>query len=236
MAHELENLQKERRQMTANVAHELRTPLTNIRGYLEAIKDKILPPDNKNISMLYDQTLHLTNLVDDLRILSMVETESLSLKLGKGDLGKLIESSVQDFYPRSKVSGVKILLDIQNKESINKIFFDRTRMKQIIGNLLENALSYSSEGDEIKIVSKKGVDNQYEIKIIDEGLGIPENDLGKIFDEFFRVDKSRSRQTGGAGLGLAIVKKLVIAHKGTVTAESKINQGTTFTINLPLEQ
>ena len=236
MAHELENLQKERRQMTANVAHELRTPLTNIRGYLEAIKDKILPPDNKNISMLYDQTLHLTNLVDDLRILSMVETESLSLKLEKGDLGKLIESSVQDFYPRSKVSGVKILLDIQNKESMNKIFFDRTRMKQIIGNLLENALSYSSEGDEIKIVSKKGVDNQYEIKIIDEGLGIPENDLGKIFDEFFRVDKSRSRQTGGAGLGLAIVKKLVIAHKGTVTAESKINQGTTFTINLPLEQ
>ena len=233
MANELESLQKERRQMTANIAHELRTPLTNIRGYLEGIQDKVLKPNDENIDTLFNQTLHLNNLVDDLRVLSMIESGNLNLNLVEGDIVKIIEISTKDFYPRAKNSGVKINLELQNITEEKKIYFDDTRMRQIIANLIENAFSYNSENNEITIRSKIS-DNYYVIKIIDQGEGIPEKEVNKIFNEFYRVDKSRSKKTGGVGLGLSIVKSLIEAHNGEISVNSKINSGTTFTIKLPI--
>ena len=233
MANELESLQKERRQMTANIAHELRTPLTNIRGYLEGIQDKVLKPNDENIDTLFNQTLHLNNLVDDLRVLSMIESGNLNLNLVEGDIVKIIEISTKDFYPRAKNSGVKINLELQNISEKKKIYFDDTRMRQIIANLIENAFSYNSENNEITIRSKIS-DNYYVIKIIDQGEGIPEKEVNKIFNEFYRVDKSRSKKTGGVGLGLSIVKSLIEAHNGEISVNSKINSGTTFTIKLPI--
>ena len=233
MANELESLQKERRQMTANIAHELTTPLTNIRGYLEGIQDKVLKPNDENIDTLFNQTLHLNNLVDDLRVLSMIESGNLNLNLVEGDIVKIIEISTKDFYPRAKNSGVKINLELQNITEEKKIYFDDTRMRQIIANLIENAFSYNSENNEITIRSKIS-DNYYVIKIIDQGEGIPEKEVNKIFNEFYRVDKSRSKKTGGVGLGLSIVKSLIEAHNGEISVNSKINSGTTFTIKLPI--
>ena len=219
--------------MTANIAHELRTPLTNIRGYLEGIQDKVLKPNDENIDTLFNQTLHLNNLVDDLRVLSMIESGNLNLNLVEGDIVKIIEISTKDFYPRAKNSGVKINLELQNITEEKKIYFDDTRMRQIIANLIENAFSYNSENNEITIRSKIS-DNYYVIKIIDQGEGIPDEEINKIFNEFYRVDKSRSKKTGGVGLGLSIVKSLVEAHNGEISVSSKINSGTTFTIMLPI--
>ena len=176
MANELESLQKERRQMTANIAHELRTPLTNIRGYLEGIQDKVLKPNDENIDTIFNQTLHQNKLLDDLRVLSMIESGNLNLNLVEGDIVKIIEISTKDFYPRAKNSGVKINLELQNITEEKKIYFDDTRMRQIIANLIENAFSYNSENNEIKIRSKIS-DNYYVIKIIDLGEGIPEKEV-----------------------------------------------------------
>ena len=233
MITELESLQKERREMTAHIAHELRTPLTNIRGYLEGIKDQVIKPDKSTINIVHDQTIHLTKLVEDLRTLSMAEAESLDLDIKPGNLSDLIESSITDFSPRAKKDGVKIRSDAQNSLNMEHVRFDQTRMKQIIANLIENALSYSNRGDEIRIETNNSNSYTVEINVIDTGSGIPELELNKIFDQFFRVDKSRSRKTGGAGLGLTIVKKLVEAHGGTISVESKLGVGTKFRISLP---
>ena len=233
MITELESLQKERREMTAHIAHELRTPLTNIRGYLEGIKDQVIKPDKSTINIVHDQTIHLTKLVEDLRTLSMAEAESLDLDIKPGNLADLIESSITDFSPRAKKDGVKIRSDAQNSLNMEHVQFDQTRMKQIIANLIENALSYSNSGDEIIIETNNSNPYTVEINVIDTGSGIPELELDKIFDQFFRVDKSRSRKTGGAGLGLTIVKKLVDAHGGTISVESKLGTGTKFRISLP---
>jgi signal transduction histidine kinase len=233
MITELESLQKERREMTAHIAHELRTPLTNIRGYLEGIKDQVIKPDKSTINIVHGQTIHLTKLVEDLRTLSMAEAESLDLDIKPGDLAGLIESSINDFSPRANKDGVKIHSDVQNDINMEHVSFDETRMKQIIANLIENALSYSNSGDEITIEMSNSKPHTVEINVIDNGSGIPELELNKIFDQFFRVDKSRSRKTGGAGLGLTIVKKLVEAHGGTISVESKLGVGTKFRISLP---
>ncbi len=233
MITELESLQRERREMTAHIAHELRTPLTNIRGYLEGIKDQVIKPDKSTINTIHGQTIHLTKLVEDLRTLSMAEAESLDLDIKPGDLADLIESSITDFSPRAKKNGVKIHSDVQNSLDMEQVLFDQTRMKQIIANLIENSLSYSNSGDEITIETSNSNPHTIEINVIDNGSGIPELELDKIFNQFFRVDKSRSRKTGGAGLGLTIVKKLVEAHGGTISVESKLGVGTKFRISLP---
>ena len=230
MATDLESAAAQRRRMTADIAHELRTPLTNIQGYLEAIKDGVVAPDTETIDNLHTQTVHLSHLVDDLRLLSIAEAGALRLEIQPDSLESVVRESVASFGPRAAELGVSV--ELRFDAGLPLVRIDRTRMRQIIVNIIENALHYTASGGRIEIAARHegGV---VTLTISDTGRGIPAAELPKIFEEFYRVDPSRARATGGAGLGLTIVKRLVEAHGGTIAVESVPGEGTMFHITLP---
>ena len=235
MATELEDAETRRRRLTADIAHELRTPLTNIRGYLEAVKDGVVEPDDQTIGTLHQETLHLSALVDDLRLLAVADAGALKLEMLPDRVETVVESVSQAFKARSMESDVEMKFEIA--EGLPLVDIDRTRMTQIIQNLVENAIHHSPTSGEIVVrVDKSTAGDEVTIRVTDNGDGIPEDDIEHIFDQFYRVDTSRARVTGGAGLGLTIVKRLVDAHRGQIKVTSNPGTGSTFTVTLPASQ
>jgi signal transduction histidine kinase len=230
MASDLELAVVQRRQLTADVAHELRTPLTNIQGYLEAIKDGVVEPDEETIETLHTQTIHLSNLIEDLRILAIADAGALGLNKSHGSPGSVIEDSVAHFNQRAKERSINLSVTRSGIKTV--IDFDETRIRQIISNLVENALTHTPNNGQIEV----GISGNYdgiEILVSDSGIGISEADQPRVFDQFYRADQSRNRATGGAGLGLTIVKRLVDAHGGSISVSSEYGKGTTFKILIP---
>ena len=233
MATELEQTEANRRRLTADIAHELRTPLTNIRGYLEAIKDGVVKPEEGAIDTLHKETLHLSALVEDLRLLAVADAGTLHLELQPDRIDSVVESAVEPFMPRALEKSVE--LKLKGCDSLPLVMLDRTRMTQIVSNLLENALNHTSADGIVSVsLDISGSGEMVRLQVSDTGSGIPSEDVDKVFDEFFRVDASRTRGTGGAGLGLTIVKRLVDAHNGEISAESTLGDGSTFTVLLPI--
>ncbi|MDA1278611.1 MAG: ATP-binding protein [Chloroflexi bacterium] len=230
MAGDLELAVAQRRQLTADVAHELRTPLTNIQGYLEAIKDGVVAPDDETIGTLHSQTLHLANLIEDLRVLAVADAGALALNVSHGSPNQVIRDSVLSFNQRARDRDIDLSISESGEGTV--LDFDETRLRQIVTNLIENALTYTPKHGRIS-VEIKGSDTGLKISVADSGNGISAEDLPRIFDQFYRADPSRNRATGGAGLGLTIVKRLVEAHGGTIEVESAPSLGTTFTVLLP---
>ena len=231
MASDLELAGQQRKQLTADVAHELRTPLTNIQGYLEAIKDGMVDADEETIDTLHDQTTHLATLIEDLRILAVADAGALTLQKTHGSPVTTIEDAVTTFSQRARDREIE--LSVSSSKTTLTMDYDETRLRQIITNLVENALTNTPNNGTINIDIQ---DNAQDLKIsiTDSGVGISKENLPRIFDQFNRVDGSRSSVTGGAGLGLTIVKKLVEAHNGSVDVSSEVGQGTTFTVSLPI--
>ncbi|KAA1302212.1 MAG: HAMP domain-containing protein [SAR202 cluster bacterium] len=231
MASDLELAGQQRKQLTADVAHELRTPLTNIQGYLEAIKDGMVDADEETIDTLHDQTTHLATLIEDLRILAVADAGALTLQKTHGSPVTTIEDAVTTFSQRARDREIE--LSVSSSKTTLTMDYDETRLRQIITNLVENALTNTPNNGTINIDIQ---DNAQDLKIsiTDSGVGISKENLPRIFDQFYRVDGSRSSVTGGAGLGLTIVKKLVEAHNGSVDVSSEVGQGTTFTVSLPI--
>lgn len=232
MAAGLEEAALQRRAMTADIAHELRTPLTNIQGYLEAIKDGVVQPDTETIGVLHEQTVHLAHLVDDLRLLAVADAGRLNLDRRPERLDLLAEDAVAAFRPRA--ADKKVALTVVAAPAIQHAALDRTRIRQVIANLVENALRHTPEGGRVTVSVGPLGPETLRLAVEDSGPGIPSGQLEKIFDQFYRVDPSRSRATGGAGLGLTIVKKLVEAHGGSARAESEPGYGARFIIELPV--
>jgi two-component system sensor histidine kinase BaeS len=232
MAAGLEEAARQRRALTADIAHELRTPLTNIKGYLEAIKDGVVKPDVETVNIIYEQTLHLSRLVEDLRVLAIADAGRLRLDLRPERLDLLAEDAVAAFRPRA--DDLKIALTVVAPPPVPLADLDRTRMMQVVANLVENALTHTPEGGRVTVGVESPVAGRVRLMVSDTGRGIPEDQLSRIFDQFYRVDPSRSRSTGGAGLGLTIVKRIVEAHGGSVTAESRPGEGAKFVVELPL--
>jgi len=230
MAGDLELAVDQRRQLTADVAHELRTPLTNIQGYIEAIKDGVVEPDEETIDTIHTQTLHLATLIEDLRILAIVDAGALELNKSHGSPIPVIQDSVAHFSQRANER--EIDLDVLVTGSNVTVDFDETRIRQIVSNLVENALTHTPNNGTIS-VSLVGESTGLTMSVSDSGLGISSDDLPRIFDQFYRADQSRTRATGGAGLGLTIVKRLVEAHGGQITVASEPGNGATFTVVLP---
>ncbi len=230
MASELELAVDQRRQLTADVAHELRTPLTNIQGYLEAIKDGVVNADDETIDTLHTQTIHLANLVEDLRILAIADAGALALSKSHGSPVLVIEDSVAHFNQRARERDVSLNFSPSGDETT--IDFDETRIRQIVSNLVENALTHTPNGGEIAVRTIGNV-HGLTMTVSDTGQGISSADLPRIFDQFYRVDPSRTRATGGAGLGLTIVKRLVEAHGGEISVTSEPGKGATFSVSLP---
>lgn len=231
MISRLEDAEKQRRQLIADVAHELRTPLTNARGYVEAMKDGLISPDPETIDAVYRQVIYLSKLIDDLRLISLAESGHLDLYLEPNSIYELLSSSIQSFEPKARVKNVTLSLDCRPYMPL--VLMDRMRISQVVGNLLQNAIFHTPDGGSVT-VSASETDNQMVVSITDTGPGIPADALPYLFDRFYRYDDSRSRVSGGTGLGLAIAKQLVESHGGTIFVESEAGQGSRFTFTLPL--
>jgi signal transduction histidine kinase len=230
MAGDLELAVDQRRQLTADVAHELRTPLTNIQGYIEAIKDGVVEPDEQTIDTIHTQTLHLATLIEDLRILAIVDAGALALNKSHGSPLLVIQDSVAHFSQRAREREIDLAVSVSGSDVT--LDFDETRVRQIVSNLVDNALTHTPNNGIISI-SLVGESTGLTMSVSDSGPGISRDDIPRIFDQFYRADQSRTRATGGAGLGLTIVKRLVEAHGGQISVASEPDHGATFTVVLP---
>jgi two-component system sensor histidine kinase BaeS len=233
MAAELEYEETLRRNMLADVSHELRHPVHIIRGNLQAILDGVYPLSTEEIDRLLDQTQNLTTLVDDLHELALAEAHELPMQKQDTDVNALVANAVEIFQPLAAHNNLLLTTEIPPEPVQLKI--DSTRIRQALLNLLGNALRYTPQGGQVKVV----LDNSEEIvsiQVSDSGVGIPPEDLDKVFDRFYRVDSSRDRDLSGTGLGLAVAQAIVQAHDGRIEVESAgVDQGSTFTVILPFE-
>ena len=232
MAEALEKAERNRRNMMADAAHELRTPLSNIQGYLEAMRDGLLQPDSATIDTIHQQVLHLARLVEDLRLLALAEAGVLSLNLQPDSLEEVIRRSVEAFRPRAEVKSVSISLEVSPELPL--VPMDRTRIAQVVGNLLENAIHHTQEAGQVTVLAEVIESSTARVTVSDSGEGVVPEDLPYVFERFYRVDPSRTRDTGGVGLGLTIAKQLVEVHGGTIRAESISGKGSRFIFDLPL--
>ncbi len=230
MAAELERADKLRRDLVADVAHELRTPLSNIRGYLEGIQDGVVKADEATLKLIYEEVQLLSRLVEDLHELALAESGGLSLDKQVCDLRELAQDVASAMGYRIAAKGLKLKLELPGLPALVSV--DRQRIGQGLRNLMDNAISFTPEGGGITI-SVERTGNDVSVSITDTGTGIPPEDLPYIFERFYRVDKSRSRASGGSGLGLTITKRLIEAHGGRLTAESTPGKGSRFTFTLP---
>jgi len=235
MAEELELADEQRRDLTADVAHELRTPLHILQGNLEGILDGVYQPTNDHIEAALDETRMLSRLVDDLQTLSLAETGQLHLKAESVDIAELLADVGTSFSGPAEAAGIDLQVEFVGIAEELTILGDGERLDQVISNLMGNSLRYTSEGGSILLKAVANL-NGVQIFVRDTGEGILPDDIPHIFDRFWRGDKARQRQSGtGSGLGLAIARQFVQAHEGTISVESQLGEGTTFTIELPRE-
>ena len=235
---EQEKEERERRLFVSNVSHELRTPLTSVKSYLEALDEGALTepvaPDFIKVSL--DETNRMMRMVTDLLHLSRIDNETSHLDVELINFTAFITFILNRFDKmRSQDEEKKYEFVIDYPINSVWIEIDTDKMTQVIDNILNNAIKYSPDGGKIT-VSMKTTDDQMILSISDQGLGIPKQDLPKIFDRFYRVDRARSRAQGGTGLGLAIAKEIIKQHKGFIWAKSEYGKGSTFTIVLPYDK
>ena len=233
MAADLEHAEQLRRNLVADVAHELRTPLSNIQGYLEAIRDRVMKPDAATIRSLNEEAALLSRLVDELQELSLAEAGELKLVYQAEDIAKLVKQAVTPWQPQLTTKEISLSLDLP--DNLPLVNIDWQRVNQVLHNLLENAVAHTGKGGTINVAATTQGD-WVEVSVSDTGEGIPAEDLPNIFERFYRVDKSRARVTGGSGLGLTIAKRLVEAHGGTITVQSKLGKGSRFSFTLPIAE
>ena len=232
MATQLEQTENLRRELIADVSHELRTPLTAIKGYSEGLMDGVLPAGDETYRQIHKEAERMQRLVADLQELSRVEAEGFAVQVHPLSL-TLLEERLQKLVGR-QFEEKKVVLGFQIPASLPKVMADEDRLNQILLNLLNNALQYSMPGGRVR-VSASHSDGQVHIFVSDNGVGIAQEHLPRIFDRFYRVDKSRSREAGGSGIGLTIAKRLVEAHRGNILVTSEgLGKGSTFSFTLPI--
>jgi two-component system phosphate regulon sensor histidine kinase PhoR len=224
-----------RRDFVANVSHELRTPLSIFRGYLETLLDDPHQPPGELLRILEIMERHsdrLNALVEDVLSLARLESPGAELDLAEVDLPELLHSIMRDWEKRFAAKQLKSHLNFPG--NLPLLQADESRLQEVIYNLLDNAVKYSQPGGTVFLRAE--IDGErVRISVADQGVGIPEADLPRIFERFYRADKARSRELGGTGLGLSIVKHIVQLHGGTVEAESEPGKGTTISVLLPVD-
>ena len=235
MAETLATNNNMRRQLFANIAHELRTPLAIIQGNLEGMVDGVIESNKEQLSSLHEEAVRLNRLITDLRDLSLAEVRQLALEKTPTDVNQLVARTMLMLKPMADAKQISIATALT--EGLPEIEVDADRISQVFYNIIVNAVRYSPEQGVVKVAtaltSEEG--KQYlKISFADDGLGIPQEDLPYIFEHFYRGDKSRDRKSGGSGIGLAIVKQLVEIHGGRVMVTSKLGEGSTFIVLLPV--
>jgi len=229
MAENLEKIERLRKNMVADIAHELRTPLTNLRGYLEGLSDSVIPPSRETFRMLEQEVLRLVHLVEDLQQLARADAARAFLDRQELSLHELLVQIMDLYRPNFQEKEIDVQWRLEPGSEM--VTADRDKLLQAIRNLADNAWKYTPRGGTVTISALRSADG---IKTVfaNSGAVIAENDIPYLFERFFRADRSRSRDAGGAGIGLAIVKELIDAHGGTVGAESD-ESGTRVWFNLP---
>ena len=230
MAASLEEQEYLRRQLTGDIAHELRTPVTNISSYMEMMIDDVMEPTQERLKSCYDELSRLSGLITDLERLESAELGVVNLNKDDVELLSLSETILQSF--ETGIHDKNIDAWVSGEEVY--IRADRGRISQVIANLLSNALKYTDEGGKI-IVSVKKKRDVAELVVEDTGIGISKEEQERVFERFYRTDKSRTSKTGGAGIGLSITKAIVQAHGGTITCESEPGTGSRFVVTVPVE-
>ncbi|MDK2917461.1 MAG: two-component system, OmpR family, sensor histidine kinase VicK [Candidatus Petromonas sp.] len=233
---EQQRLENMRREFVANVSHELKTPITSIKSYTETLLSGAL--EDKNISerflkVIHDESNRMARLVRDLLQLSNFDYRQTELSKERKDLAKLIKQSVMKLEMAAKNKNQRLEFVTEEEEMFG--YFDHDRIEQVLLNIISNAIKYTEEDGEVKVHLEKE-DGNAVLSVKDTGIGIPKEDLPRIFERFYRVDKARSRELGGTGLGLSIAKEIIEAHSGTIEIFSEVGEGTDVIIKLPLEE
>ena len=224
-----------RREFVANVSHELRTPITNIRSYAETLVDsEDMPADmEKNfLRVIVNESDRMTKIVQDLLTLSRFDSGKADLNFESFSFSLSVKNIYEAMLLEAKKSGLEMSLEVEN--NLPDIFGDKSRIEQVLLNILSNAVRYTPEGGSISVRAGRSKNTVW-MEVADTGIGIPPEDLPRIFDRFYRVDKARSRASGGTGLGLSIANDIVIRHNGNISVESTVGKGTTMTVTLPIE-
>jgi signal transduction histidine kinase len=233
MAEKLAQVEGMRRQLIADVSHELRTPLTAIKGSMEGLIDGVLPAEPETYREIHQEADRLARLVDDLQELSRVEAGAYELEFHPTELGGLVQSTLKRLAPQAEAKHIRLVQTLPS--GLPLVQADGRRVVQVLTNLVANAVQYTPEDGEVTIAAER-IDNEVLVSVSDTGIGIPPEHLAHLFTRFYRVDKSRSRQSGGgSGIGLAIARHLVEAHGGTIRAESAgAGKGSRFSFTLKI--
>jgi two-component system phosphate regulon sensor histidine kinase PhoR len=232
---DLERLERVRKDFVANVSHELRTPLTAIRGYAETLLEGALEDDENNrrfLEIIKAHAIRLNNIASDLLTLSELESGKVSPAPEPISVRAALESALHTVEAEARVRGVTVTCG-RVDDAQAQVLGDRLQIEQALVNLLDNAVKFNRPSGEVLVEITRPADGKVRISIADTGIGIPYDDLPRIFERFYRVDKARSREVGGTGLGLSIVKHIVERLNGTVSVESQLGKGSTFTLLIP---
>jgi len=230
----LRNLERVRRDFVSSVSHELRTPLTSIKGYTETLLEGAMhEPEHAAVflKIILQESEQLTALVNDVLDLSRIESGRIEYRFTAVDLGSIVAKSVDQL--RLALEKKAIRLDVNIAGDLPLLYADSGYLEIVVRNLLDNAIKYVDREQGRIRISAFRIGECVQLDVEDNGIGISRQDLGRIFERFYRVDKARSRELGGTGLGLAIVKHIVLAHKGTVEVRSRVSQGSTFSVVFP---
>jgi two-component system phosphate regulon sensor histidine kinase PhoR len=230
----LKNIDQIRKDFVANVSHELKTPVTSIKGFLETLRDGAINDPNaaeRFLDIAIKHTDRLTTIIEDLLKLSRVEQDADrgAMKLEKASICEAIQSVARFLEAVAQERGIKIIVECEASLQIN---MNRPLFEQALSNLVDNAIKYSGPDSDVSISANR-IDQEVIIEVRDKGCGIPSDQLQRIFERFFRVDRARTRAKGGAGLGLSIARHIINLHAGTIEASSGIGQGSVFTIHVP---
>jgi two-component system, OmpR family, phosphate regulon sensor histidine kinase PhoR len=231
---ELRRLENIRQDFFANISHDLKTPLAAIKAFAETLLDGAADDPDVRVKFLKrieEQTERLYSLVQDMLMLARVESKDPGFVMQHVDAREVVQASVETFRPDSVLKGLHLDVDLGLLPC--PVFVDPEGLQVILRNLVDNAVKYTPAGGAIR-VTLRSLGREAALTVADEGIGIPPQDLGRVFERFYRVDKARSRQLGGTGLGLSIVKHLVQTFGGTIGVTSQLGKGSAFTVRLPL--
>jgi len=230
------DIEKVNVQLISNISHELRTPLTCIKGYAETLLEGAMENQalcGKFLRIINDEAHRLERLINDLLDLSMIDARQIQVRFKETDLSALLEQTVNVFQPVARKCDIIVKEDIPEKLPV--ISADEDRIRQVLINLIDNAIKYSHAGSTVTIGAMLNA-KEVRISVADMGIGIPENERSRVFERFYRVEQDHNgTKTSGRGLGLAIAKYIIEAHGGTLSVDSVVGQGSTFSFTLPLE-
>ncbi|MBK7095432.1 MAG: ATP-binding protein [Saprospiraceae bacterium] len=229
----LKDMEAYRKEFLGNVSHELKTPLFIAQSYIETLIDGSLydnKVNQKHLDKALKSILRLSQIVKDLEMISKLEKSSLVIERNTFDMNKLVKEVVDSLELSAKEENIRFSINIPQEQEC-KVLADEEKIEQVLTNLLVNALKYSKEKGKIEI-GCKDLKNKYLIEISDNGIGIKKENIDRIFERFYRIDRDRSRKKGGTGLGLSIVKHILEAHNESITVESEIGKGSKFSFTL----